>query len=167
MLASIKRFFIHLFSSPWLVKRYFGEKSMANIEKAIRESERQHSGQICFVVEAGLHPYQVLTGVAPRERALDVFSGSRVWDTAQNNGVLIYLLLADHDVEIVADRGIHHQVTAGTWESICHEMEEQFAKGSFESGVLYGVDQISKLLTQQFPANGHQENELPDRPVVI
>jgi uncharacterized membrane protein len=140
---------------------------MARIEKAIGESEHQHSGQVRFVVEAGLHPALLLSGVAPRERALDVFSSMRVWDTEQNNGVLIYLLMADHDVEIVADRGLSRRVTADVWEQICHEMEQRFAVGEFEAGVLHGVQRISAVMQQHFPADEHQKNELPDTPVVI
>jgi uncharacterized membrane protein YgcG len=167
MTGSIKRFFLHLFSAPWLVRRYFSPIAMSNIEQAIERSERSHSGQICFVIEASLHPYHVLTGLSPRERALEVFSGMRVWDTEQNNGVLIYLLMVEHDVEIVADRGIDQRIPAGTWEQICRDMEQHFAEGQFETGLLYGVDRISQLLQQQYPAYQNNENELPDSPVII
>lgn len=167
MTGSIKRFFLHLFSGPWLVRRHFSASAMSSIEKAIEQSERSHSGQICFVVEAGLHPYHVLTGLSPRTRALEVFSGMRVWDTEQNNGVLIYLLMADHDVEIVADRGINQRVQAGIWEQICHDMEQQFAGDRFEAGVLYGVERISQLLLQHFPPIQNNENELPNQPILI
>jgi len=167
MTGSIRRFFIHLFSGPWLVRRHFSVSAMSSVEKAIEHSERSHSGQICFVVEAGLHPYYVLTGLSPRARALEVFSNLRVWDTGQNNGVLIYLLMADHDVEIVADRGFNQRVSAETWTQICHDMEQQFAEGRFEAGVLHGVEQISQLLQQHFPANQNNENELPNQPILI
>lgn len=167
MTVSIRRFFLHLFSGPWLVRSHFSTRAMSNIEKAIEHSERSHSGQICFVVEAGLHPYHVLTGLSPRTRALEVFSGMRVWDTEQNNGVLIYLLMADHDVEIVADRGINQRVPAEIWEQICHDMEQQFADGRFEAGLLHGVERISQLLQQHFPANQNNENELPNQPILI
>lgn len=167
MTGSIKRFLLHLFSGPWLVRRHFSASAMINIERAIEHSERSHSGQICFVVETGLHPYHVLTELSPRTRALEVFSGMRVWDTEQNNGVLIYLLMADHDVEIVADRGINQRVPAEIWEQICHDMEQQFAEGRFEAGLLHGVERISQLLHQHFPANQNNENELPNQPILI
>lgn len=167
MIRGIKRFLVHLISGPWLVRQHFSAGAMINIKEAIRRSERSHSGQICFVVEAGLHPSQVLTGVTPRTRALEVFSAMRVWDTERNSGVLIYLLMADHDVEIVADRGFNRNISVESWIGICHEMEQQFAGGRFEAGVLHGVERISQLLQQHFPADQNNENELPDQPVVI
>lgn len=167
MISRLKRFFLHLFSGPWLVRRYFSDSAMRRIEAAIETGERLHSGQICFVVEAGLHPYSLIKGLLPKTRALEVFSALGVWDTAQNNGVLIYLLLADHDVEIVADRGINQMITAQVWESICHDMETLFAQGRFEEGVLHGVEQIARLLAKHFPARQENENELPNQPVVL
>lgn len=167
MISKLRRLLRHLFSGPWLVRRHFSASAMRNIEAAIESSERQHSGQIRFVVESGLDPYNLIKGMLPRERALEVFSTLRIWDTAQNNGVLIYLLLADHDVEIIADRGIDQFVTRQTWESICHEMELQFAVGKFEDGVLYGVDKIGQLLTNHFAAHPTNDNELPNQPVVL
>jgi uncharacterized membrane protein len=167
MIGKIKRFFIHLFSGPWLVHRYFSNNAMRHIESAIESSERLHSGQVRFVVEAGLHPYSLLKGVLPKARALEIFSALGVWDTAQNNGVLIYLLLADRDVEIIADRGINQCVADWEWASICHEMEQLFARGKFEDGVLYGVERITLLLANGFPAQTESENELPNKPLVF
>lgn len=167
MISTLQRFFRHLFSGPWLVRRHFSASAMRNIEAAIETSERRHSGQIRFVVESGLDPYRLLKGMLPRVRALEVFSALGIWDTAQNNGVLIYLLLADHDVEIIADRGINQFVTHQTWEAICHEMEHLFALGKFEEGVLYGVNRIDQLLTNHFAANQTNDNELPNQAVVL
>lgn len=167
MISTLKRFFRHLFSGPWLVRHHFSASAMRNIETAIESSERQHSGQIRFVVESGLDPYSLVKGMLPRVRALEVFSALGIWDTAQNNGVLIYLLLADHDVEIIADRGIDQFVTRQTWEAICHEMELLFALGKFEDGVLYGVDKIGQLLTNHFATHQTNDNELPNQPVVL
>lgn len=140
---------------------------MRKIEAAIELSERQHSGQIRFVVESGLEPYRLVKGMPPRVRALELFSALGIWDTAQNNGVLIYLLLADRDVEIIADRGIDQFVTHQAWESICHEMELLFALDKFEEGMLYGVEKIGQLLTSHFGAASSNENELPNQPVVL
>lgn len=167
MIGSIRRFFVHLLSGPWLVRRYFSASAMSSIERAIEASEHSHSGQICFVVEAGLHPSGVMMGLSPKTRALEVFSTLRVWDTGQNNGVLIYLLMADHDVEIIADRGFNQRVSAEGWAQICRDMEQQFAQGEFEAGVLHGVERISQLLQQYFPANQNNENELPNQPILI
>ena len=101
------------------------------------------------------------------QRALDQFSHLRIWDTAHNNGVLIYLLLADRDVEIVADRGINDKVGAEGWETICQEMETEFRAGNFERGVIQGIEAVSRELARHFPPDSQPRNELPDRPVVI
>ena len=163
----IKRFFKHMLTAPWLVRRYFSQAAMHNIEQAIGRSESTHSGEIRFVVESALHPYELLCGKTPKRRARELFASLGIWDTAHNNGVLVYLLLADRDVEIVADRGIHGHVGSQGWEAICSEMEAAFRQGWFEAGVLLGIQQISKVLQQHFPANGANENELPDVPVVL
>ena len=85
-----------------------------------------------------------------------------------NNGVLIYLLLADHDVEIVADRGIDARVGSKKWEVICRQMETSFRQGQFESGVIEGIRAIGNHLKEQFPLErGGGQNELPDRPVIL
>ncbi len=163
----ILRFFNHLFSTPWSVHRHFSSASLQNIEQAIKHSECTHSGEIRFVVEAQLSPLEVIRGKQPRARALELFSHLQIWDTAANNGVLIYLLLADRDVEIIADRGIHHHVTNAGWEAICKHMEYMFRKGEFEQGVLYGIESIGEYLQRYFPENGANANELPDRPLIL
>lgn len=140
---------------------------MRAIEAAIGESETTHSGEIRFAVEAALDPMALLQGRSARERAVEVFSQLRVWDTECNNGVLIYLLLADRDVEIVADRGIHRDVGQSGWEMICREMERAFRQGHFEQGVVEGVRAVAFHLVRHYPASGANENELPDRPVVL
>jgi uncharacterized membrane protein len=138
---------------------------MQAIERAIRESERTHRGQICFAVEAALDTLPLLRGQTARERAIEVFSQLRVWDTEHNNGVLIYLLLADRDVEILADRGIHARIGAEAWERVCREMEAAFRAGRFEDGALAGIRAVGALMAQHFPGVGG--HELPDRPVVL
>ncbi|CAG0949983.1 hypothetical protein MTYP_00135 [Methylophilaceae bacterium] len=167
MVSTVKRFLTHLFSGPWLVRRYFSSEAMRHIEQAISDSERSHSGQIRFAVESGLHPYSLIKGNPPRARALELFSSLGIWDTEQNNGVLIYLLLADHDVEIIVDRGICRYVAQPVWDSICHEMELLFKQGKFEQATLLGIDRIGQLLARHFPPGHKNENELPDQPVVL
>ena len=107
------------------------------------------------------------SAISRRGRALDIFSHLRVWDTAHNNGVLIYLLLADRIVEIVADCGIDAKVGAAGWNKICADMEADFKAGKFESGVIRGIEAVSKQLAAHFPKHGRGRNELPDAPVVI
>jgi len=163
----VSRFFRHLLSGPWRVRRFFSDDAMQNIEAEIHHNEASHTGEICFAVEAALHPLELMAGKTPRERAIELFAAMNVWDTEANNGVLVYLLLADHDVEIVADRGIDRKVGAQGWEAICHDMEAAFRRGEFEAGTLKGIRQIGKVLQEHFPAAGANKNELPDAPLVL
>jgi uncharacterized membrane protein len=164
---NIRRIGRHLLEHNWRVRRIFTPKVLAAIEAAIRASEAAHSGQIRFVVEGALDGAPLFRNQSARGRALDIFSRLRIWDTAHNNGVLIYLLLADRDFEIVADRGIDARVGAAGWEKICVEMESDFRAGDFERGVIKGIEAVSRLLAQHFPAQGGGRNELPDAPVVM
>ena len=163
----IKRLANHLFIWPGIVKRYFPKESMQRIERMIASSEATHFGEIWFVVESNLHLFDILRKKSAKSRAIEIFSQYRVWDTAQNNGVLIYLLLADHDFEILADRGIHHHVGGEGWEQISREMEQYFKQGNFELGVLYGVAKITEHLDKHFPSSGENFNELSNTPIVI
>jgi uncharacterized membrane protein len=118
-------------------------------------------------MEATLHPGLLMRGLGARERAIEVFSQLRVWDTERNNGVLIYLLLAERDVEIVADRGIDAQVGTAGWASVCHAMEQRLRAGDTEQAVLEAIEQVSALLETYYPAGAERANELPDAPVVL
>jgi uncharacterized membrane protein len=163
----IKRIGKHLLEHRWRVRKVFPSHVLASIERAIKASEATHSGQIRFVVEGALDGAPLLRNQSARDRALDVFSHLRIWDTAHNNGVLIYLLLADRDVEILADRGIDGLVGATEWEKICRAMEAQFGKGNFEGGVIKGIEAVTRHLAKHFPKHGAGTNELPDAPVVM
>src|SRR5882724_7261570 len=163
----IKRIGKHLLEHRWRVRKVFPKHVLASIERAIKASEASHSGQIRFVVEGALDGAPLLRNQSARDRALDVFSHLRIWDTAHNNGVLIYLLLADRDVEIIADRGIDAKVGADGWESICKKMEAEFRAGRFESGAIKGIEAVSRELAKHFPGTGGGPNELPDAPVVM
>ncbi len=157
----------HLSMGRAAVRRAFPSHTLDQIENAIRETEGLHTGQIRFAVEPALELKLLLADQTARARAVDVFSELRVWDTENNNGVLIYLLLADHDVEIVADRGVHAHVGIEVWEGICHEMETAFRESKFEQGVLAGIRSVGRQLTLHYPLSGASPNELPDRPVLL
>jgi uncharacterized membrane protein len=163
----IKRIGRHLLANHSRVRTAFPPKALAAIEQAIKSSEASHAGQIRFVVEGALDGVPLFRGQSARERALDLFSQLRIWDTEHNNGVLIYLLLADRNVEIVADRGIDAKVGAVGWEAICAAMEAEFRAGHFEAGVLKGIATVTPLLARYFPRHGANANELPDAPLVI
>lgn len=164
---SLKRIGRHLLTSRARVRKVFPPKTMAVIERAIAASEAHHAGQIRFAVEAALHGPALRRNQSARDRAIDVFAKLRVWDTAHNNGVLIYLLLADRDVEIVVDRGIDGRVGQAGWEAICQMMETHFRAGRFEQGVVAGIEAVTTHLAAHFPRDGAAANELPDAPVVL
>ncbi|MCA6123884.1 TPM domain-containing protein [Bradyrhizobium sp. WSM 1704] len=163
----IKRIARHLIAHRWKVRRDFPPRVLAAIERAIKAGEATHGGQVRFVVEGALDGVPLFHDQPARERALDVFSHLRIWDTHHNNGVLIYLLLADRDVEIVADRGIDAKVGHAGWEAICQAMEAEFRAGRFEQGVIKGIEAVSRELAKHFPHAAGGPNELPDQPVVI
>jgi len=167
VIMGIKRIGKHLLLGRRQVRKAFPRESLANIERAIAASEKLHTGQIRFVVEGALEGRPLLGDQPARARAIDVFSHLRIWDTAHNNGVLIYLLLADRDVEIVADRGIDVKVGKAGWQKICAAMESEFRCANFEAGVLAGLAAVTEHLVRHFPATGKHVNELPDDPVVL
>lgn len=165
---NLTRILRHLLTGQLAVRRKFPAASLTAIEHAIQQSEMQHGGEICFAVEAALNTTALFRNQTARERALEVFSQLRIWDTEHNNGVLIYLLLADRDVEIIVDRGIHAKVASHEWETICRAMESAFRQQQFETGVIEGVHTISRHLQKHFPPRqGNEKNELADKPVII
>lgn len=164
---NFKRVIRHWLTPQWRVRQVFPAQAMRAIETAIRESETSHYGEIRFAVEAALDSRSLFRGNTARQRAIEVFSQLRVWDTERNNGVLVYLLLADREVEIIADRGIHRDVGQPGWERICREMEQAFRQGRFEEGAVAGVQAISRHLARHYPASGANVNELTDQPAVL
>ena len=163
----IRRIGKHLLEHRWKARQLFPSRVLEAIEQAIKTGEATHSGQVRFVVEGALDGAPLFRDQPARERALDIFAQLRIWDTAHNNGVLIYLLLADRQVEIVADRGIDAKVGAAGWEKICTDMEADFRVESFQAGSIKGIQAVSRQLAKYFPARGAGKNELPDAPVVI
>jgi len=157
----------HLWIGAWHVRKKFPPGGLQRITEAIGRGESAHHGEIRFAVEASLDWPYLWKGISARERAVEVFSQLRIWDTEANNGVLIYLLLADRDVEIIADRGIHAKVGAEGWEDICRKMEADFRRGEFEKGVLAGIQTVGAHLERHFPRRGDDVNELPDTPVIL
>jgi uncharacterized membrane protein len=157
----------HLFAPS--AKRLFPADTMARIATAIAESEARHSGEICFAVEPGLSPGAVWSGTQARDRAGDVFAQLRVWDTRANNGVLLYLLLADHRIEIIADRGFDGLVSAEQWRGVCQLIEERLQAGEPEAAVLRGIEAVSTLLAEHFPrgADYVDTDELPNQPHLL
>jgi uncharacterized membrane protein len=147
-------------------RRAMGPQALERIQQRIAASERAHTGEIRVCVEAGLPLSYLWRGASARERAVSMFGKLRVWDTEANNGVLIYLLLAEHQIEIVADRGIARHAPPGHWESIVNGMRQEFRAGRFEPGLLQAIGAVEALMLQHWPqAEGQANpNELPDRP---
>ena len=164
---NIKRIARHLVMTHWQINRAFPHQTLKAIERAIKASETAHLGEIRFVVEGALDSTPLFREQSARERAIDVFAQLRIWDTEHNNGLLIYLLLADRNVEIVADRGIHAKVGTREWESICRKMEMAFKHKNYEGGVVSGIQGVTQHLLKHYPAVGGGRNELPDKPVVL
>ena len=157
----------HLLYPDWWVLGRFPKAMQQEIEHAITASEHSHRGELRFVAEAGLALDALLADQAPRTRALELFGQLGVWDTEHNSGVLIYVLLADRQVEILADRGINRKVGEATWQAICQAMETAFRDGRFHAGALAGVQAISQVLTTHFPAHGPNPDELPNAAIIL
>lgn len=163
----VSRLLKHLFMPSWRLWKYFPPALLAEIESAIRESEMSHHGEIRFAVETALPPGSILRGVGGRQAAARVFSDLRVWDTENNSGVLIYLLLADRDLEIVADRGIAARVEQAEWDDIAKRMEQHYRAGDFREGTFEGIRRVSELLARHFPAVGDNPDELSNKPAIL
>ena len=161
---SIVRYFPLL--AHYFVRKHFPAPVLEAVRKAIAAGEQRHQGQVCFAIE-GAMPLHA-RGHTPRDRAHAAFAQLRVWDTEHNSGVLIHVLIAERAIEIVADRGIAARVPQSTWQTVCDRMRDLFASGEYERGAIEGVNAVSAILAQHFPADGSaRANELPDAPVVL
>ncbi len=152
---------------PWRVRKAFPKALLKDIEVAIANAEQTHRAELRFAIEASLPLAEVWRGVSARQRAIDGFSRLRVWDTAENNGILIYVQLADHAIEIIADRGIAARVDEAEWHAIARKMEAAYHAGDFRAGSLAGVAAVSALLAAHFPPGPANPNELPNQPVIV
>jgi uncharacterized membrane protein len=168
-MMSFKRWLKHGFTTPNAVRRAFPPSALERIQQAIAESEATHSGEIRFAVESALPWSYLKRDAPPRQRAAMVFSKLRVWDTEFNNGVLIYVDLADRAIEIVADRGIAQQVPPADWQAICDAMRTEFRAGNYADGVVAGVAQVGARLAAHFPLapQASNPNELPNAPTLL
>jgi uncharacterized membrane protein len=161
------RLFRHLFATRAASRRRFPAAVMDSVEVAIAAAEARSSGEVRFVIESALEPNEVWAGMQPRERALQTFSDLHVWNTELRNGVLIYVLLADRDVEIVADQGAAQVVAQADWEGVCRTMEDHFREGRFGEGAIAGVAGVGELLARHFPIQSRNRDELPNQPTLL
>jgi uncharacterized membrane protein len=156
------------FLAQYIVRKHFPASVLDAIQKAIATGEQTHQGQVCFAIEGALPFRERLRGRSTRQRAQEAFARLGVWDTAFNSGVLIYVLLAERVIEIVADRGIAARVPQSEWQALCDRMRDRFGSGEYERGAIEGVGAVSEILARHFPADGATgRNELPDRPVLL
>ena len=168
----MKNRLLRLLKHRWLDEsdalRALGADALARTEARVAASEQRHSGEIRVCVEAGLPLSYLWRNATARERAIAMFGKLRVWDTEDNNGVLIYLLLAEHSIEIVADRGLDRHVSPQQWKALVNGMAAAFKAGRFEEGLNEAIDTVDRLLTEHFPLapGAVNHNELPDAPVL-
>jgi uncharacterized membrane protein len=157
----------HLATTRYGTRRHFSAPVREAIERAVAECEARHAGEIRFVVETALELPALWHDLPARQRALQLFGQLGVWDTADNNGVLIYLLMADRVVEIIADRGIAARVTQSEWATVCRQMEHHYRAGRYLEGSVGGILGVSALLARHFPGKRPGPPELPDQPVLL
>ncbi|GAA4357813.1 TPM domain-containing protein [Variovorax defluvii] len=167
--SRLRRLWRHRWIDDADVRRMLPPEALERLGARVAASERRHSGEVRICIEAGLPWSYIRRGAPARERAITMFGKLRVWDTAQNNGVLIYLLLAEHAIEIVADRGIDAHVSAEEWAAMARRMGAAFRHGHFEDGITQALEEVSALLVAHFPRSEGEgdRNELPDAPVVM
>ncbi len=163
----LRRLLRHLVATRWATRRRFTPEVLQAIETVITETEGRHAGEIRFAVETALDLPALWSGISARQRAIEVFARLGVWDTQANNGVLVYVLLADRDIEIVADRGIAGRVSEAEWAAVCREAEDSFAAGRYREGAEASVRGVARLLGRHFPAEGGDRNEQPDQAVLL
>lgn len=166
-MKTLSRMFRHLSTTTAAGRRAFPPVTLKAIQEAIAKGETLHRAEVRLVIEPALTLQAVLTGTSARERAVELFSDYRIWDTEENCGVLIYINLADHKVEIIADRGINRLISAQDWQAICRTMTDGFARGIFHDSVIAALDQLNALLQSHFPEDGSGTNQLPNHPIML
>ena len=150
-------------------RRVLPAAALDRLQARVASSEGRHSGEIRLCVEAGLPLSYLRQGLSARDRAITLFGKLRVWDTEHNNGVLVYLLLAERAIEIVADRGLDRQMPPAEWQALITPMRQAFQAGRFEAGLNQAVDALNVKLVQHFALAPGQANpnQLPDRATLL
>lgn len=166
-MEKLKRAFRHLFTTNRAGKQAFPETTLQVIQEVITAGEKLHRAEVQLIVEPSLPLSEIWAGTSSRERAIELFSLHRIWDTEENSGILIYIDLADHQVEIIADRGINHVTTGEEWESVCQAMTRGFAQGNYHDSVVASLKLLNQILHEHLPDTENLPNQLPNRPIVL
>ncbi|MEC4718688.1 TPM domain-containing protein [Noviherbaspirillum sp. CPCC 100848] len=166
-MSTFSRIFRHLRTTSAAGRRAFPPDALRAIEEAIAQGETRHRAEVRVVVEPALDLQAVLNGMTPRERARELFARYGVWDTEENCGVLVYINLADHQVEIVADRGVGRLVSAEEWSAVCRTMTQGFARGDYHASVIAAIGELNGMLCRLYPDDGSTHNQLSNRPVML
>jgi uncharacterized membrane protein len=166
-MTNFKRLWRHLTTGQSDGRRAFPKEVLAEIQKTIAEGEQLHRAEVRIIIEPAMPLDDVRDNIHPRARARTLFSDYRVWDTEENCGVLIYLNLADRQVEIVADRGVGRLVQPAEWQSVCDTLTSALRRGAFRDSTIAALKQLNELLHQKLPATGERINQLSDKPIVL
>lgn len=167
LMARLRRLLHHWRTSKANGEAAFPQATLDAIAAAIAEGERTHRAELRLIVEVALGYDEVMNDITPRQRALYLFAEHGIWDTEENCGVLIYVNLAEHKVEIVADRNVNRLIGAEHWRAACNTMTQGYAKGLFHASTLNAIKQVNEMLHQHFPATGARDNQLPDHPIIL
>ena len=154
--------FVPLMHSKWLTAA-----AKARLTAKVTSAERGHRGEVFLIIENHL-PIQQAYHIGCRERAIDLFSEYRVWDTEENTSVLVYVNICEHSLEIVADRGISAHVSPTVWRAMCDKAVAGIANQKTEESLLELLDEVGQVLRQYYhlehdPAG----NELSDTVVYL
>lgn len=163
----LKRLFRHLFTTKRSGKHAFPEATLQAIQKVIAEGEKQHRAEVQLIVEPSMPLSEIWEGTTARERAIELFAIHGIWDTEENSGILIYIDLADHQVEIVTDRGIKHVTRDDEWQSICRTMTSGYAQGNYHDSTIKAVKLMNEILHEHLPDTENLPNQLPNRPIIL
>lgn len=167
-MVRLSRLLMNLCEGWFQLHRRFPAELLDEVATAVAEGERTHRGEVRLVVESRLSPLAVLAGLDAPARARQLFGQLGIWDTEHNNGVLVYVLLAEHRIEVVADRGIARHVATDEWAQVCTHMRDAYAHGQWREGSLQGIADVHALMRRHFPADGQdRSDELPDRPILL
>jgi uncharacterized membrane protein len=166
-MKTISRVLRHLFTTTLTGRRTFPATTLKAIQATIAAGEKAHRAEVRLIVEPALPLHAVLNRISARERGRELFAQYRIWDTEENCGILIYINLADHKVEIITDRTVGRVLDARDWQTVCTTMTQGFARGEFHESVLAGLRQLNDMLKTRFPPNGSHANELSNRPLIL